>query len=919
MALHPYSSQPKPHANLLIRSFQLLLWALFRPSAWKSFIHQINPNLNPNCRLAELSKDDWRSPLLRGLINSYSIYTVLILLVSWGALSIFQRSGEVFWVGMLMPLILMVLLFQCGGRWFGLPIGLLLSVLTSMAFAIAFAAINGLEDGLTSSLAVAAGLLIGLSGSIVHSVTQNIAIYTSEYRPISWRMELLTGAGVSFVLSALTIASSFNLLHTLGWLLFGAFPNLQSHINWIISLGILLLIAGLDISMVGRRSAFWTLMCNLIVLIISLAFLSFYSYGYVEAASMGFVLLFISSFGLAYLIAERIMGVENASIACVLGAGTGWIAWMVQAVSLSKWELLPLVLISLAAGATITKWAAYLVAPIWLLWNQMLYRLDEKRTADRPSLFRYHSAFWDETHQLPLFNLDNYLVLIAERKPEEGQKAISYLSTGYQRHAAQSAQIELDARRLEACDSLQAISTIHHTLAAGELSDPISMVLRSFSRISQATEAALNGSTTYHKRLALSNVETQIEQALRDLIQSSGPYVVRFQSIMSRWQQVVGAARNELAAEVERSQELENPYIFGVPLGQDEELFVGRSDLAARIELYLSDRRSPPLLLYGQRRMGKTSLLRNLGRLLPSSTVPLFVDGEGIAGAVNDADLLYAIASAMVRSAERHRKLNLPRRERAAFNDSPFICFNEWLDELEVLLEEQKSIALLALDEFEVLDVMGQHGRFSIDNMLRLLRHMAQHRPRFKVLLAGSHTLDEFRHWASYLINMQVIKISYLSPQACLRLIEHPVKDFALQYQPEASQAIIELTRGHPHFVQLICYEIVERKNQQPPAQRRLVTLDDVEGALQEALHTGDLFFADLCQQIGPDGVAVLRALAQHGPKAALDSASLAAQLACTDLSSTIALLLHRDVIEETAEGYRFQVELFRRWFAQAS
>jgi hypothetical protein len=918
MALHPYSSQPKLHANLVIASFQLLLWALFRPSAWKSFIKQVNPQLEPNSRLSELKKTDWQHPLLQRLVRSYSVYSLLIMLVSYLSLLLFQRSGEQFWIGLLMPLLLMILLFQCGGRWFGLPIGLLLSVLPSVAFGFAFAAVGSINEGVDAGSTVAAGLLIGLSGSIIHSVSRNMAIHSHNYRALAWRPELVSGAVVSFLLSALAIASAFNLLHYLGWTLFGAFPIFQSHLHWLVSLLLLALIVGLDISMVGKRQSAWTLWINLGVLLISLGFLSLYQSGYSEAASMGFVLLWISAFGLAYLIAERIMGIESASIASVLGAGTGWIIWMLQAQTAPQWGLIPLTLLSLVAGATITNWAAYLVAPIWLLWNQLLYRLDEKRSGERPSLFRYHSAFWDETHQLPLFNLDNYLVLIAERNPQEGHKAIAYLSTGYQRQAAQAAQIELDARRLEACKDVQAISSIHQSLATGELEGAASIFLRSFSRVSQATEAALNGSTTYHKRLALSNVEQQIEQILRDMLQGSGPYVVRFQSIMAQWQQLVVQALNQLAAEVERNQELENPYIFGVPLGQDEELFVGRSDLAARIELYLSDRRSPPLLLYGQRRMGKTSLLRNLGRLLPSSTVPLFVDGEGIAGAVNDADLLYAIASAMVRSAERHRKLTLPRRERAAFSESPFISFNEWLDELELLLEAQKSIALLAIDEFEVLDAIGQTRRFSIDDILRLLRHLGQHRPRFKVLLAGSHTLDEFRHWASYLINMQVIKISYLSPQACLGLIERPVKDFALQYQPEASQAIVDLTRGHPHFVQLICYEIVERKNQQPPAQRRLVTLDDVEGAVQEALHTGDLFFADLCQQIGPEGVAFLQKLAQHGPHAAVDRASMAAQLKRDDLATTIALLLHRDLIEEAPEGYRFQIELFRRWFAQA-
>src|SRR5207253_4522042 len=128
---------------------------------------------------------------------------------------------------------------------------------------------------------------------------------------------------------------------------------------------------------------------------------------------------------------------------------------------------------------------------------------------------------------------------------------------------------------------------------------------------------------------------------------------------------------------VEHSQEIDNPYIFSVPLVEHQDLFVGRADIAARIEQLLLDRRRPPLLLYGQRRMGKTSLLRNLGRLLPSSTVLLFVDGEGIAGAIDYADFLYAVAAAMARSAEQHRGLLLPRPQREALAASPFTGFNE--------------------------------------------------------------------------------------------------------------------------------------------------------------------------------------------------------------------------------------------------
>ena len=120
-----------------------------------------------------------------------------------------------------------------------------------------------------------------------------------------------------------------------------------------------------------------------------------------------------------------------------------------------------------------------------------------------------------------------------------------------------------------------------------------------------------------------------------------------------------------------------------------------------------------------------------------------------------------------------------------------------------------KTTALLSLDEFEALDRAISRGRFSEADVLGMLRHLIQHRPRFKVFLAGSHTLDELQRWAGYLINVQVVNISYLKEDEARKLIEQPVKDFALRYEPDASQRGLDLTRWHPFLVQLLCGEIV--------------------------------------------------------------------------------------------------------------
>jgi hypothetical protein len=198
---------------------------------------------------------------------------------------------------------------------------------------------------------------------------------------------------------------------------------------------------------------------------------------------------------------------------------------------------------------------------------------------------------------------------------------------------------------------------------------------------------------------------------------------------------------------------------------------------------------------------------------------------------------------------------------------------------------------------------------------------MIQHRPHFKVLLAGSHTLEEFQRWASYLINVQVLKVGYLHPAEVRQLIERPIRDFALRYQPEASQRVLELTRGHPALVQLLCSQIVTLKNEQDTEARFLVCPTDVETAAPRALNSGSFFFADIQHnQLDEAGLKLLRALAVYGEGTEASHKTLAEHCRAgqpDELDQALRLLLQRDLIEKSGDGYRFQVELIRRWFEQ--
>ncbi|MCA9947330.1 MAG: hypothetical protein KC449_27820, partial [Anaerolineales bacterium] len=279
----------------------------------------------------------------------------------------------------------------------------------------------------------------------------------------------------------------------------------------------------------------------------------------------------------------------------------------------------------------------------------------------------------------------------------------------------------------------------------------------------------------------------------------------------------------------------------------------------------------------------------------------------------DEAGFLYNVARSMVQSAKRQRGVALPPLSREQLHDDPFTRFDEWLDEVETALGGQT--ALLMLDEFEALERVLALQRFDEEIVLGMLRHLIQHRPKFKVLLSGSHTLAEFSRWSSYLINVQVVHIGYLHPDEARQLVEAPVQHFALRYEPVASQRVLDLTRGHPFLVQLLCAEIVALKNEQPPAQRRLATVADVETAVPEALIHGSFFFADMRNQTDELGGQVLHLLAQAGEKQAVSRSELEGAMGGVELGPTLLQLQQRELIEPHGDGLRFQIELVRRWF----
>lgn len=904
-----FTDAPLLRRNVVIGSFQLLFWLFFHPSAWRNHLAEVTPDLRPNFCLAELRWLHWRSfAMWRLLAMTYLAWPIVAGSVIAVGLWLFHIPGD------------SILL--------GIMLGLAVGVVTSLAAGFAGSFVAGVATGMAMSI------VIGLAGVLIFGTATSLA-----FRPTQLSFDLVAstviglasglagglgfGAAAGVSIRAYDQGTGYSLPRQVGGVVVGiiigaAGGRLINVVTGRLTLGMVIgLPFGVAVLWRTRmwvRSLFAGWLVGVAGSLTNLAHIGFTA-GLVDMLAL--TALLSSLFTLPYILAEGIAGPWAGAMAGALGSGGGFFLFIFPDQPFG-----PILLFSLAGvllGLTLAWWRPVVMYPLVIMWNYILYRLDESRLpAQRPSLLRWHSAFWDEFQRLPLLGLNTHLALVLAHQPETGMAALEHLSTGRQRWAAQEAQIELDAQQLAMCTNVAAIAQVYHQVAAGELAGPASALLRSFSRISQDVDAALQQESLYNRRLTLSTVEDRLNGLLRELTRSNEPYADRFRPIVAEWRLVLSDAVQQLADEAELRQEIDSPYVIGVPLTEQQEIFIGRVDISTRIEQLLLDRRQPPLLLYGQRRVGKTSLLNNLGRLLPSTAVPLFVDLQGPASQARDhVGFLYNMARSMIRSARQQRDITLPAIDRDGLSVDPFTQFDEWLDEVEAVLGEQR--ALLMLDEFEVLAGALLKKRFDTDAVLGMLRHLIQHRACFKVLLSGSHTLDEFQQWAGYLINVQVIHIGYLQEDEARQLIAYPVHDFALRYEPDAVDRVLALTRGHPFLVQLLCAEIVALKNEQLPVQRRLATVADVETAVHAALAHGSFFFADIEQnQVDAVGLEVLRLLARHGEGVGATRQELVNFVpSLMALEQTLVKLQHRELIEPIHEGYRFQVELVRRWFAE--
>jgi hypothetical protein len=896
--------------NPWLASIQLLVWLLFCPSAWRQHIAAIDPHLPPDFSLSALTTQQWFNPKIRYLLKL--IYVVIPLLAGIGVwLILWSNNYSEYWFrGGLYTLILSF----AGGIISGITVSVAFSLIASVIASVLIGLLYGFET-IWYQLAILSSLL---AVSIASSVLLEL---TTKKSPQYTLMQHLSSIVISLLASSIILIFSIAMIHYLEVYVFA--PLIPSHSPFVtldtqmtgFALGI-----GICFGLFTHRWHWALILTTLFgAIMMVLPILPTEKWFNPIIGSLANSLLFPLFFALPYLLANYMTNRWSGVVAGLLGSGGIYIA--VFTLYQQEYQLFWFSLIVIILGLTQVWWRPLLFYPLEILFNMLLYRAEEYQMQhEKPvknTLLRWHAVYWDEHQWLKLFGLDKHLVIVAEGNPEIAQAIIANLGNTPQAWAAQAAQLELSIRQLQSCTTIAAIKAIYHNSFPEERHESLGY-LKHFQQLSLDVNAALARESHHLRQQALEQVIDSLGRLSREMNLTANHHEIalsRLRLIVEDWRQVITDYLRQLVKNHEQQKEINNPYITGVPLRrQDRQIFVGRQDISARIEQLLQSQSSPPILLYGQRRMGKTSLLNQLSDLLPTGYIPLFVDLEGVLfAAPNHSSFFYNLSRAMIRSAREYRRLTLPRLDRETLQIDPFTEFDEWLDSIEDLITDP--VLLLTLDEFEALDYPFSQGRLDPDLILGLFRHMIQHRPRFKILISGRHLLETFPDWANYLINTETIHLSYLQIHEAQQLIENPVETFTLHYAPEAIQRILELSHCHPALVQLLCKEIINLKNTQAISGRNLVQSDDVEAVIPYVLMHGRALFIHIAN-LPPNEMQLLRIIAAQGESMILSREALAKQCDLgNQLDKVLLSLVQQEFIEFTSTGYRFQVELIRRWF----
>jgi tetratricopeptide (TPR) repeat protein len=395
-------------------------------------------------------------------------------------------------------------------------------------------------------------------------------------------------------------------------------------------------------------------------------------------------------------------------------------------------------------------------------------------------------------------------------------------------------------------------------------------------------------------------------------------------------------------------QEIDNPFARYAEssIVEDPNMFYGRDELIDNSSKAIinAGKQGKSIVIYGQKRAGKSSILYHLGQKLSQCPELLIVDLKNIASIIDrnskypfEYQLLWGIMNELNISVElmnsnSRNKLEFEFPSMADFYASPssLVYFKDVLRRFtmrasENVYWEKKQIVLL-IDEFSYIYEEILLGKIE-PTFMKTWKALLQEK-FFSVVLVGQDVMQKFKQtFPNEFGTTQDERVTYLRFEDAYRLIDEPIKilekNGESRFRERAIDRIIELTSGSPYYIQILCNRLVETMNRKKAIYATEADVETIKNDLIVGVNSLGLDkFENLINSgdTSPDAIPdkdilkVLTAISINSKHGRCSESSLVLD---TDVppKEIIDDLVHRDIVERIdGHFYRIKVDLFKEW-----
>jgi hypothetical protein len=350
------------------------------------------------------------------------------------------------------------------------------------------------------------------------------------------------------------------------------------------------------------------------------------------------------------------------------------------------------------------------------------------------------------------------------------------------------------------------------------------------------------------------------------------------------------------------------------------------------------------VVIYGQKRSGKSSILHHLKVKLQSHHNLLILDVGNIGSVLDEHSstpflyqILWSILSKLRYAIEDrvndgYSQLDLPFPTDQEFyvHHSPLALFRDVFERFgratSKLSDWSGVRSIVLIDEFSYIHgyiAKGQIPESFMKNWKALLQDNF-----FNAVLVGQDVMPKFKQrFPNEFGTTQDERVTYLKREDAIRLIDEPIRiggrDGESRYREKAIDRIIGLTASSPFYIQILCNRLVEYMNRK---RASLITEADVEQVKDELIRGASALTPDKFDNLlnsgdtsqdainDEDALKVLVAIAVNSRTGPCNRHSIVCETH-TPVDVILDDLVKRDVIErERGQYYSICVGLFKEW-----